>query len=48
MLSTIQIGDFGCGKTKIMEAFGPERVYSFDHVAELLFYKPLCFGKLGK
>ena len=33
MLSTIQIGDFGCGEAKIMEAFGPERVYSFDHVA---------------
>jgi superfamily II DNA or RNA helicase len=33
MLSTIQIGDFGCGEAKIMESFGPERVYSFDHVA---------------
>ena len=33
MLSTIQIGDFGCGEAKIMEAFGPDRVYSFDHVA---------------
>jgi superfamily II DNA or RNA helicase len=33
MLSTIQIGDFGCGEAKIMEAFGSERVYSFDHVA---------------
>jgi ribosomal RNA-processing protein 8 len=29
----LQIGDFGCGEAKIMEAFGPERVYSFDHVA---------------
>jgi hypothetical protein len=28
-----QIGDFGCGEAKIMEAIGPERVYSFDHVA---------------
>ena len=33
MLSSIQIGDFGCGEAKIMEAFGPDRVYSFDHVA---------------
>ena len=33
MLMTVQIGDFGCGEAKIMEAFGPERVYSFDHVA---------------
>ncbi|HEU4445421.1 MAG TPA: helicase-related protein [Nitrososphaeraceae archaeon] len=32
MLSTIQIGDFGCGEAKIMEAFGPDRAYSFDHV----------------
>ena len=31
--SRLQIGDFGCGEAKIMEAFGPERVYSFDHVA---------------
>jgi SAM-dependent methyltransferase len=28
-----QIGDFGCGEAKIMEAIGPQRVYSFDHVA---------------
>jgi SAM-dependent methyltransferase len=27
-----QIGDFGCGEAKIMEAIGPQRVYSFDHV----------------
>jgi len=33
MLTAIQIGDFGCGEAKIMEAFGPDRVYSFDHVA---------------
>lgn len=33
MLTTVQIGDFGCGEAKIMEAFGPDRVYSFDHVA---------------
>jgi hypothetical protein len=33
MLATLQIGDFGCGEAKIMEAFGSERVYSFDHVA---------------
>ena len=29
----LQIADFGCGEAKIMEAFGSERVYSFDHVA---------------
>ena len=29
----LQIGDFGCGEAKIMEAIGQERVYSFDHVA---------------
>ena len=28
-----QIGDFGRGEAKIMEAIGPQRVYSFDHVA---------------
>ena len=33
LLSTLQIGDFGCGEAKVMEAFGPERVFSFDHVA---------------
>jgi hypothetical protein len=33
MLTAIQIGDFGCGEARIMEAFGSERVYSFDHVA---------------
>jgi hypothetical protein len=33
MLTAVQIGDFGCGEAKIMEAFGPDRVYSFDHVA---------------
>jgi len=27
------IGDFGCGEAKILEAFGEERVKSFDHVA---------------
>jgi hypothetical protein len=33
-LSTrLQIGDFGCGEAKIMEKFGSNRVYSFDHVA---------------
>lgn len=26
------IGDFGCGEAKILEAFGDNRVYSFDHV----------------
>jgi hypothetical protein len=29
----LQIGDFGCGEAKIMEAIGENRVYSFDHVA---------------
>ncbi|MGH9990762.1 MAG: methyltransferase domain-containing protein, partial [Nitrososphaera sp.] len=29
----LQVGDFGCGEAKILEAFGPERVHSFDHVA---------------
>lgn len=33
MLTAIQIGDFGCGEAKIMEKFGSDRVYSFDHVA---------------
>ncbi|MGH9984873.1 MAG: DEAD/DEAH box helicase family protein, partial [Nitrososphaeraceae archaeon] len=33
MLATLQIGDFGCGEAKIMDAFGSERVYSFDHIA---------------
>jgi superfamily II DNA or RNA helicase len=33
MLARLQIGDFGCGEAKIMEAFGSERVYSFDHIA---------------
>ncbi len=28
-----QIGDFGCGEAKIMEAFGPDRIHSFDHYA---------------
>src|SRR5919197_1784612 len=28
-----QIGHFGCREAKIMEAIGPQRVYSFDHVA---------------
>jgi superfamily II DNA or RNA helicase len=27
------IGDFGCGEAKILEVFGDNRVYSFDHVA---------------
>ena len=27
------IGDFGCGEAKILEAFGENRVESFDHVA---------------
>jgi superfamily II DNA or RNA helicase len=27
------IGDFGCGEAKILESFGDNRVYSFDHVA---------------
>jgi hypothetical protein len=27
-----QIGDFGCGEAKIMDAIGLQRVYSFDHV----------------
>jgi len=27
------IGDFGCGEAKILEVFGQNRVYSFDHVA---------------
>ena len=29
----LQIGDFGCGEAQIMEKFGINRVYSFDHVA---------------
>jgi putative methyltransferase len=29
----LQIGDFGCGEAKIMEAIRAQRVYSFDHVA---------------
>jgi ribosomal RNA-processing protein 8 len=29
----LQIGDFGCGEAKVVEAFGEKRVYSFDHVA---------------
>jgi hypothetical protein len=29
----LQIGDFGCGEAKIMEAIGAQRAYSFDHVA---------------
>jgi hypothetical protein len=29
----LQIGDFGCGEAKIMEAIGSQRVYSFDHVS---------------
>lgn len=29
----MQIGDFGCGEAKIMEAIRGNRVYSFDHVA---------------
>ncbi|HXS60394.1 MAG TPA: methyltransferase domain-containing protein [Candidatus Sulfopaludibacter sp.] len=29
----LRIGDFGCGKAKIMEIFGIDRVASFDHVA---------------
>jgi superfamily II DNA or RNA helicase len=29
----LQVGDFGCGEAKIMEAFGPGRVHSFDHIA---------------
>jgi superfamily II DNA or RNA helicase len=31
--SRLQIGDFGCGEAKIMEAIGENRVYSFDHIA---------------
>jgi putative methyltransferase/type III restriction/modification enzyme restriction subunit/helicase-like protein/integrase-like protein len=27
------IGDFGCGEAKMLEKFGTERVFSFDHVA---------------
>lgn len=29
----LMIGDFGCGEAKILEEFGQNRVYSFDHVA---------------
>jgi ubiquinone/menaquinone biosynthesis C-methylase UbiE len=29
----LQIGDFGCGEAKIMEKFGTNRVYSFDHIS---------------
>ena len=27
------IGDFGCGEAKMLEKFGDNRVYSFDHIA---------------
>jgi SAM-dependent methyltransferase len=27
------IGDFGCGEAKILEKFGIDRVFSFDHIA---------------
>jgi SAM-dependent methyltransferase len=27
------VGDFGCGEAQILEEFGDNRVYSFDHVA---------------
>jgi len=27
------IGDFGCGEAKLLEQFGDNRVFSFDHVA---------------
>ena len=29
----LQIGDFGCGEAKLLEAFGDKRVYSFNDVA---------------
>jgi SAM-dependent methyltransferase len=29
----LRIGDFGCGKAKIMDIFGEHRVKSFDHIA---------------
>ena len=29
----LRIGDFGCGKAKIMDVFGSNRVKSFDHIA---------------
>jgi hypothetical protein len=29
----LRIGDFGCGKAKIMDIFGSNRVKSFDHIA---------------
>jgi Hypothetical methyltransferase len=29
----LQVGDFGCGEAKIVEAIGENRVNSFDHVA---------------
>ena len=29
----LMVGDFGCGEAQIMEEFGENRVYSFDHVA---------------
>jgi superfamily II DNA or RNA helicase len=29
----LQVGDFGCGEAKIVEAIGENRVYNFDHVA---------------
>jgi hypothetical protein len=29
----LQIGDFGCGEAQIAQAFGKERVHSFDFVA---------------
>jgi hypothetical protein len=29
----LQIGDFGCGEAKLLEAFGDNRVYSFNDVA---------------
>ena len=29
----LKVGDFGCGKAKIMEILGEDRVFNCDHVA---------------
>jgi ribosomal RNA-processing protein 8 len=33
ILPRLRIGDFGCGKAKIMDIFGSDRVKSFDNIA---------------
>lgn len=29
----LMLGDFGCGEAQILDEFGENRVYSFDHIA---------------